>query len=130
MSYDIYIHDPKTSVDRLYEMGYDLYDFDDPRSLGIYLNYTYNLSRFFNSIGCNPKRDLNGLSSDQIVIRINRGINMIDFLDMKRIKERFDPPIDVSTGRSWGTVEGAILLLERIRVYCAVHPGYILEETS
>lgn len=131
MSYDIYIHDPNLSDDEIYSVCSD-----DPRlrtnpaSKGAYFNYTYNLSRFFSFIRCNPMHELDGLTAGEVADRITSGLRSIQDRDIDDLGLQYDPLVDPYTGETWGSVRGALILLWNIRAYCQAHPDYLFEEHS
>lgn len=135
MSYDLYIHDPKTPEALIFDTCprkyrnpdngvYTVLDGGDDDGKGAMYNYTYNLCGFFNAFSVNPMFDLNGLTGREAANRITRALIQIMLKDADELREEYDPP------NHWGGVDTATEWLRSIRDYCVKHPDFILEERS
>lgn len=91
---------------------------------GACFHYTYNLSAFFSAYRVNPVRDLDGLDARQCARRIETALDAIRKEDPGRLSAEYDPP------NGFGSVAGALAWLNRVRAYCAEHPGFHVAERS
>lgn len=135
MSYDIYVHREGISSDDLYSGFDDLNDFSDPHhEISYYINYTYNLGRFLSDFGVHPMRNLDGKTGEEAFSMISHALSKIGeyvaVYGIDELRRNYNPPIDPSTGRPWGSVDGAVRMLMTLQKVCWNNPDYVISERS